>query len=127
MVRIGTRLEHGASYARRYSSHLALLLPLQVPPGDDADYLAARDAVAGLYGSLLRRLLGMGVTHYGMDQDPTKVAQYTLVQLNQSLMQTPPNGMQQHMVHDGTRLSDKGRLTHMRAAPQLSPLSSLYR
>ena len=70
-----------------------------VPPGDDADYLAARDAVAGLYGSLLRRLLGMGVTHYGMDQDPTKVAQYTLVQLNQSLMQTPPNGMQQHMVN----------------------------
>ena len=72
---------------------------VMVPPGDDADYLAARDAVAGLYGSLLRRLLGMGVTHYGMDQDPTKVAQYTLVQLNQSLMQTPPNGMQQHMVN----------------------------
>ena len=56
---------------------------VMVPPGDDADYLAARDAVAGLYGVSAAAALGMGVTHYGMDQDPTKVAQYTLVQLNQ--------------------------------------------
>ena len=95
-----------------------------VPPGDDADYLAARDAVAGLYGSLLRRLLGMGVTHYGMDQDPTKVAQYTLVQLNQSLMQTPPNGMQQHMVHDGMRL-EHGSASHTRAQPHSAHLPLL--
>ena len=93
-----------------------------VPPGDDADYLAARDAVAGLYGSLLRRLLGMGVTHYGMDQDPTKVAQYTLVQLNQSLMQTPPNGMQQHMVNCRPR----SNLRVTAQSPHLSPPPSLY-
>ena len=100
---------------------------VMVPPGDDADYLAARDAVAGLYGSLLRRLLGMGVTHYGMDQDPTKVAQYTLVQLNQSLMQTPPNGMQQHMVHDGTRLGRRAPHTRARSPTALTSRSSLYR